>query len=107
MGAKKNVFIIGATNRPDIKTSRPENSRVNDIRSVGSSDDEYVLLSPHSVHLCQDLLRHLHLFHPWTWQYCPTHQRTTHRAQQTLPCRKHHEHLPLDNKVIKYTSEVP
>ena len=38
-----------------IQTSRSEDGRVNDIRTVGSSNDKDVLLGAHPVHLCQDL----------------------------------------------------
>ena len=34
----------------------PENRRIDDIWSVGSSDDEDVLLASHPVHLCEDLV---------------------------------------------------
>ena len=36
--------------------SLPEDSRINDVWSVGGSDDEHVLLASHSVHLSQDLV---------------------------------------------------
>lgn len=39
-----------------VQTARPEDGRVNDIRSVGSTDDEDVLLAGHAIHLCQDLV---------------------------------------------------
>ena len=33
----------------------PEDSGVNDVWSVGSSDDEDILLAAHAIHLSQDL----------------------------------------------------
>lgn len=39
-----------------IQTARSQDSRVNDVWSVGGSNDEDVLLARHSVHLSQDLV---------------------------------------------------
>merc|ERR1711988_580977 len=33
-----------------VKTSRTQNSRINDVRSVGSSDDKDVFLGSHTIH---------------------------------------------------------
>ena len=41
-----------------VQPSRSEDGWVNDVRTVGSPDDEHVLLIAHAVHLCQDLVDH-------------------------------------------------
>ena len=37
----------------------PHNGRVDDIRPVGGSNDEDILLAAHTVHLSQNLVDHL------------------------------------------------
>ena len=37
----------------------PHDSRVDDVGSVGGTDDEHVLLAAHAVHLRQDLVDHI------------------------------------------------
>lgn len=39
-----------------IQAARAQDGWVNDVRPVGGTDDEDVLLGGHAVHLCQDLV---------------------------------------------------
>lgn len=50
-------FLIGQRDVDKlVQTARPEDGRVNYIRSVGGANDEDVLLAGHAVHLSQDLV---------------------------------------------------
>ena len=39
-----------------IQTPRPEDGRVNDIRTIGSSNDKVILLGAHPVHFSENLI---------------------------------------------------
>ena len=50
------VWLTGSSGRGDVyelvQTTRPEDGRVYDIRSVGSSNNKHILLGTHSIHFC-------------------------------------------------------
>ena len=57
-----------------VKPSWSEDGRVDDVRTVGGTDDEHVLLTAHAIHLCQDLVDHTIC--------CPTWERRGKRRER-------------------------